>query len=48
MSIFKLEEGWLAYILNKKTISILFECPDPESARLIIRKIQELTKGGSS
>jgi hypothetical protein len=36
-SIFKLEDGWLAYKLLGKYIAIVFECPDKESARTIIQ-----------
>jgi len=37
-SLFKLEDGWLAYKLFSKYIAIVFECPDQESARMIIQK----------
>ena len=37
-SLFKLEDGWLAYKLLGKYIAIVFECPDQESARTIIQK----------
>ena len=37
-SLFKLEDGWLAYKLLGKYIAIVFECPDPESARVILQK----------
>jgi hypothetical protein len=36
-SLFKLEDGWLAYKLVNKYIAIVFECPDQESARIMIR-----------
>lgn len=36
--LFKLEDGWLAYALVNNCIAIVFECPDQESARIIIRK----------
>ena len=47
-SLFKLEDGWLAYELLNKYIAILFGCPDQKSARTIIRKIESnlLEKGG--
>jgi len=47
-SLFKLEDGWLAYELLNKYIAILFGCPDQKSARTIIRKIESnlLKKGG--
>ena len=37
-SLFKLEDGWLAYKLLGRFIAIVFECPDQESARAIIQK----------
>ncbi len=37
-SLFKLEDGWLAYKLLGKYIAIVFECPDQESARVIIQE----------
>jgi hypothetical protein len=45
---FKLEDGWLAYKLLGKYIAIVFECPDQESARIIIQKNESnlLEKGG--
>jgi len=47
-SLFKLEDGWLAYKLLGKHIAIVFECPDPESARAILQKNESnvLKKGG--
>ena len=47
-NLFKLEEGWLAYKLLGRYIAIVFECPDPESARVIIQKNESnvLKKGG--
>jgi len=36
--LFKLEDGWLAYKLINNYITVVFECPDPESARQIIQK----------
>jgi hypothetical protein len=49
-SLFKLEDGWLAYKLLGKYIAIVFECPDPESARAILQKNESnlLKKGGGS
>ncbi len=49
-SIFKLEDGWLAYKLIGKHIAIVFESPDPESARAILQKNESnlLNKGGGS
>ena len=47
-SLFKLEDGWLAYKLLGKYIAIVFECPDRKSTGTIIRKIESnlLKKGG--
>jgi len=49
-SIFKLEEGWLAYKLIGRHIAIVFESPDPESARAILQKNESrlLKKGKGS
>ncbi len=38
-SLFKLEDGWLAYKLIGNYLAIVFECPDQDSARLIIQEI---------
>jgi hypothetical protein len=48
-SLFKLEDGWLAYKLLGKYIAIVFECPDQESAMQIIQKNESslLKKGGN-
>jgi hypothetical protein len=50
LSLFKLEDGWLAYKLIGKHIAIVFESPDPESARAILEKTESnlLKKGGGS
>ena len=46
-SLFKLEDGWLAYKLVNKYIAIVFECPDQESARIIIQENESnLLKNG--
>jgi hypothetical protein len=47
-SLFKLEDGWLAYKLIGKHIAIVFESPDPESARAILQKNESnlMKKGG--
>jgi hypothetical protein len=37
-SLFKLEDGWMAYKLIGKYIAIVFEGPDQESARQILQK----------
>ena len=46
--LFKLEDGWLAYKLIGRHIAIVFESPDPESARAILQKSESnlLKKGG--
>jgi hypothetical protein len=46
-SLFKLEDGWLAYRLVNRYVAIVFECPDQESARIIIQKTESnLLKNG--
>jgi len=47
-SLFKLEDGWMAYKLLGKYIAIVFECPDQESAKIIIQKNESnlLKRGG--
>ncbi|MBW2450282.1 MAG: hypothetical protein JRE92_07655 [Deltaproteobacteria bacterium] len=49
-SLFKLEDGWLAYKLLGKYIAIVFECPDQESAETIIQtsEFNLLKKEGQS
>ena len=49
-SLFNLEDGWMAYKLIGKHITIVFESPDPESARAILQKNESnlLKKGGGS
>ena len=48
-SLFKLEDGWLAYQLLGKYIAIVFEGPDQESAMAIIQENESnlLRKGGN-
>ncbi len=48
--LFELEDGWLAYKLLGKYIAIVFECPDRESAGVIIQKNESnlLKKRGKS
>ncbi len=41
-SLFKLEDGWMAYKLIGKHIAIVFESPDPESARAILQKMSPI------
>ena len=47
-NLFKLEDGWLAYELVNRYVAIVFECPDRESARIIIQKTESnvLENGG--
>jgi hypothetical protein len=47
-SLFKLEDGWMAYKLIGRHIVIVFESPDPESARTILQKNESnlLKRGG--
>jgi len=49
-SLFKLEDGWMAYKLIGRHIAIVFESPDPESARAILQKNESnlLKKGGDN
>jgi hypothetical protein len=42
---FKIEDGWLGYKSYDKSIALVFECPDEESARMIINQIQLVQKG---
>jgi hypothetical protein len=50
LRLFKLEDGWMAYQLIGKYIAIVFECPDRESAGVIIQKNASniLKKAGKS
>jgi len=50
LSLFKLEDGWIAYKLIGKHIAIVFESPDPESVRTILQKNESnlLKKGEGS
>ncbi|MFC1816921.1 hypothetical protein ACFL0M_13535 [Thermodesulfobacteriota bacterium] len=48
-SLFKLEDGWLAYKQLDKYLAIVFECSDKDSAGVIIRKIESnLPKKGGN
>jgi hypothetical protein len=46
--LFELEDGWLAYEVVNRYVAIVFECPDRESARIIIQKTESnvLKEGG--
>jgi hypothetical protein len=37
---FPIEDGWLAYKFHKNSLTIVFECPDQETARTIIQQIK--------
>jgi len=39
-SFFKIEDGWLGYKVYGPGIALVFECPDENSARMIIEQIQ--------
>jgi hypothetical protein len=39
MNAFKIEDGWLGYALDRKCLVIAFECPNRESAWMIIKQI---------
>jgi hypothetical protein len=47
-SYFEIEDGWLGYKLHGPCIALVFECPDENSARMIIEQIQfnSLRTGG--
>lgn len=46
-SYFKIEDGWLGYKVHGPCIALVFECPDENSARMIIKQIQfNLLKAG--
>ena len=47
-SYFKIEDGWLGYKMYGPCIALVFECPDENSARMIIKQIRFnlLKKGG--
>jgi hypothetical protein len=47
--LFKLEDGWLACRLIDEYVVFVFECPDPDSARTIIRSVEaKLPRTGGS
>ncbi len=37
---FNIEDGWLGYKLDGTSIAFVFECPDQESARMILNHVQ--------
>jgi hypothetical protein len=39
MNFFNIEDGWLAYALDGAYLSVVFECPNRETAELIIKHI---------
>jgi hypothetical protein len=40
VNIFKIEDGWVGYALDGSSLSIVFECPNQDSAELIIKHIK--------
>jgi hypothetical protein len=38
-NVFKIEDGWLGYTLNGAYLGFVFECPNRESAQMIINYI---------
>ena len=46
LNLFRIEDGWIGYKLINNYVVIVFECPDQESARVIIQK-NEATLGGN-
>jgi hypothetical protein len=39
MNFFNIEDGWLGYSLDRICVAIVFECPNRESAQMIIKQI---------
>ncbi|UCE56243.1 MAG: hypothetical protein JSV31_12615 [Desulfobacterales bacterium] len=39
MNSFSVEDGWLGYALNETCLAVVFECPNRESAHMIIKHI---------
>ena len=39
-NIYSIEDGWLGYKLQNRTIAFVFECPDQETARIIIDQLR--------
>jgi hypothetical protein len=37
---FKIEDGWVGYALNGTSLAFVFECPNRDTAELIIKHIQ--------
>lgn len=40
-NVFKIEDGWLGYAMDGAFLAIVFECPNRESAQLIIKHISD-------
>ena len=40
-NVFKIEDGWLGYALDGAFLAVVFECPNRESAQLIIKHISD-------
>jgi hypothetical protein len=47
-NLFNIEDGWLGYILDETFLAVVFECPNRESAQMILGHIayNVTTKGG--
>ncbi|NIM90694.1 MAG: hypothetical protein GTO17_07065 [Candidatus Aminicenantes bacterium] len=39
-NVYPIEDGWLGYKLQKRTITFIFECPDQKTARTIIDQLR--------
>ena len=40
---FNIEDGWLGYTLNRAYLGLVFECPNRESAQMMINHISRNT-----
>jgi len=40
VNIFPIEDGWLGYRLKENTLAFVFECPDQETVRTILKQIE--------
>lgn len=41
---FRIEDGWLAYVLNDTCLKMVFECPDQATARYLLHDINRSTR----
>jgi hypothetical protein len=39
-NVYPIEDGWLGYKLQNRTITFIFECPDQKTARAIIDQLR--------